>query len=110
MNAPTFTLSDEQSLVRKLAEFDAALTPAEREIFRARIAATMPDVDEVEGHRMEMQWGSGSDGIFYTWVHIEDSVGPQSRETSLDPNRWNRLSATTAEPSPVRGKRVEGTA
>jgi hypothetical protein len=106
------THADFQSLAVKLADFDASLSPGERAIFRARIAATLPDTADVVGHRMELRWTSGPDGIFQTWVHIDDSPGSDARRTSLDPARWDTFSIATSEPSsaPPMGKKAEGTA
>lgn len=76
----TPTQDDVQALIDKLVDFDAALTPAQRSVFRSRILTTVTDADEVEGHNWEMRWEAGPAGIFRQWIWVDDGQG--SRPTN----------------------------
>ena len=82
-HTPTPTEDDIQTLVDKLVDFDAALTPGQRSVFRSRILAAMPGGDDVEGHNWEMRWEAGPTGIFRQWILVDDGRGggaPKNRQ------------------------------
>jgi hypothetical protein len=74
------TEDDIQTLIDRLVDFDATLTPGQRSVFRTRILAAMPGGDEVEGHNWEMRWEAGPAGIFRQWIWVDDGRGSASPE------------------------------
>lgn len=75
-HTPTPTQDDIQTLIDKLVDFDAALTPGQRSVFRSRIFASMPDSEDVEAHNWEMRWDVSPAGIIRQWVWVDDGHGP----------------------------------
>lgn len=71
------TEDEVQSLIEKLIDFDATLTPGQRSLFRARIYASIPDGDDVEAHNWEMRWETSAAGIFRQWVWVDDNRGEE---------------------------------
>ena len=97
---------DAQSLADRLAEFDASLPPRQQALFRSRILLTLGQGQDVVGHRMEQRWDSGPDGLYRTWVYIDDNLD------TLDPQRWNTLTARgdASAPAAAVDQRAEGPA
>jgi hypothetical protein len=74
------TEDDIQTLIDRMVDFDATLTPVQRSVFRSRILAAMPGSDDVEGHNWEMRWEAGPAGIFRQWIWVDDGRGAAPSE------------------------------
>ena len=92
-----------QSLVEKMVAFDASLSPEEQALFRTRLIETLGASLDVEGHALELRWSQGPQGLFHSWVIVDDT--PERREL-IYPSIWasaDEAEETSEEIEPLPG-------